>query len=82
LGLYVRRQEYLEPIYFLGGHPSLFNKTAFPISEGLSGWVAQHGRPILNGNMSIECCYANDSMVLNNLQTASAVPFEVKSGTI
>jgi diguanylate cyclase (GGDEF)-like protein/putative nucleotidyltransferase with HDIG domain len=81
LGLYVRRQEYLEPIYFLGGHPSLFNKTAFPISEGLSGWVAQHGRPILNGNMSIECCYANDSMVLNNLQTALAVPFEGKSGT-
>ncbi len=30
LGLYVRRQEHLEPIYFLGAHLSLFNK------EGLS----------------------------------------------
>ena len=81
LGLYVRREEQLEPIYFLGAHLSLFNKKAFPITEGLSGWVAQHVRPVLNGNVSIECCYANDSLVLNNLQTALAVPFEGKGGT-
>ena len=80
LGLYVRRQEHLEPIFFLGAHLSLFNKKAFPITEGLSGWVAQHVRPIVNGNVSIECCYANDSLVLNNLQTALAVPFEGKGG--
>jgi diguanylate cyclase (GGDEF)-like protein len=30
--------------------------------------------------VSIECCYANDSLVLNNLQTALAVPFEGKGG--
>ena len=81
LGLYVRRQEYLEPIYFLGAHVSLFNRKAFPITEGLSGWVAQHARPIVNGNVSIECCYANDSLVPNNLQAALAVPFEGKGGT-
>ena len=80
LGLYVRRGEYLEPIFFLGAHLSLFNKKAFPITEGLSGWVAQHVRPVLNGNVSIECCYANDSLVLNNLQAALAVPFEGKGG--
>jgi diguanylate cyclase (GGDEF)-like protein/putative nucleotidyltransferase with HDIG domain len=81
LGLYVRRQEYLEPICFLGAHVSLFNRTAFPITEGLSGWVAQHARPIVNGNMSIECCYANDALAPKNLQTALAVPFEGKGGT-
>ena len=81
LGLYVRRQEYLEPICFLGAHVSLFNRTAFPITEGLSGWVAQHARPIVNGNMSIECCYANDALAPKNLQTAQAVPFEGKGGT-
>jgi diguanylate cyclase (GGDEF)-like protein len=36
---------------------------------------------VVNGNVSIECCYANDSLVLNNLQTALAVPFEGKGGT-
>jgi diguanylate cyclase (GGDEF)-like protein len=43
--------------------------------------VAQHVRPVVNGNVSIECCYANDSLVLNNLQSALAVPFEGKGGT-
>ncbi|MEO8050436.1 MAG: diguanylate cyclase [Acidobacteriota bacterium] len=81
LGLYVRREDYLDPIYFLGAHLSLFTKKPFSITEGLSGWVAQHGRPIVNGNVSIECCYANDSVVLNNLQTALSVPFEGKGGT-
>jgi diguanylate cyclase (GGDEF)-like protein/putative nucleotidyltransferase with HDIG domain len=81
LGVYIRRQDHLEPIYFLGGHHYLFTKRAFPITEGLSGWVAQHGRPVLNGNVSIECCYENDSLILNNLQTALAVPFAGKRGT-
>jgi len=81
LGLYVRRGEYLEPVYFLGSHVSLFKRKAFPITEGLSGWVAQHGRPIVNGNMSIECSYINDYLALNNLQAALAVPFEGKGGT-
>jgi diguanylate cyclase (GGDEF)-like protein/putative nucleotidyltransferase with HDIG domain len=81
LGLYVRREEHLEPIYFLGAHVSLFCKKTFPITEGLSGWVAQHVRPIVNGNVSIECCYENDSVLLNNLQSAMAVPFEGKGGT-
>ncbi len=81
LGLYVRRGEYLDPVYFLGSHVSLFKRKAFPITEGLSGWVAQHGRPIVNGNMSIECSYINDYLALNNLQTALAVPFEGKGGT-
>jgi len=81
LGLYVRRGEDLEPIYFLGPHLSLFKKKTFPMTEGLSGWVAQHQRPIVNGNVSIECGYANDSLVLNNLQSALAVPFEGKGGT-
>jgi diguanylate cyclase (GGDEF)-like protein/putative nucleotidyltransferase with HDIG domain len=81
LGLYVRRQENLEPIYFLGGHDALFTKAPFPIAKALSGWVAQHARPILNGNVSLECCYSNNSVILNNLQTALAVPFESRGGT-
>jgi diguanylate cyclase (GGDEF)-like protein len=81
LGLYVRREDDLEPIYFFGDHESLFAKGGFPITQGLSGWVAQYNRPILNGNASLECCYSNDSVVLTNLQTALAVPFESRGGT-
>ena len=81
LGIYIRRQDELEPLYFLGGHEFLFTKKSFPIAEGLSGWIAQHGSPILNGNVSVECCYSNDSEVLNNLQTALGVRFESRGGT-
>ncbi len=81
LGLYIRRNAEMEPIYFLGAHESLFTKKTFPLAEGLSGWVAQHRNPILNGNVSVECCYANNSQILYNLQTALAVPFEGKGGT-
>jgi len=81
LGLYIRRNAEMEPLYFLGAHDSLFTKKNFPIAEGLSGWVAQHRNPILNGNVSVECCYANNSQILYNLQTALAVPFEGKGGT-
>lgn len=81
LGIYIRRNAEMEPIYFLGAHESLFTKKAFPLAEGLSGWVAQHRNPILNGNVAVECCYANNSQILYNLQTALAVPFEGKGGT-
>ena len=81
MGLFVRRGEHLEPTYFLGSHVSLFKRKPFPITEGLSGWVAQHVRPIVNGNMSIESCYISDYLALNNLQSALAVPFEGKGGT-
>jgi diguanylate cyclase (GGDEF)-like protein/putative nucleotidyltransferase with HDIG domain len=81
LGLYIRRDSEMEPIYFLGAHDSLFTKKTFPLAEGLSGWVAQHRNPILNGNVAVECCYANNSQILYNLQTALAVPFEGKGGT-
>jgi len=81
LGIYIRRNAEMEPVYFLGAHESLFTKKTFPLAEGLSGWVAQHRNPILNGNVAVECCYANNSQILYNLQTALAVPFEGKGGT-
>jgi diguanylate cyclase (GGDEF)-like protein/putative nucleotidyltransferase with HDIG domain len=81
LGIYIRRNAEMEAIYFLGAHESLFTKKTFPLAEGLSGWVAQHRNPILNGNVAVECCYANNSQILYNLQTALAVPFEGKGGT-
>jgi len=81
MGIFIRRDAEVEPIYFRGAHDSLFTKKPFPLAEGLSGWVAHHRSPILNGNVSLECCYSNNSQVLYNLQTALAVPFEGKGGT-
>ena len=81
MALFVRRQDDMEPIYILGDGENLFSRGAFSLEGGLSGWVARHGKPILNGNVSLEKCYSNNSRVLNNLQSALSVPFEGKNGT-
>ncbi len=81
LGIYVRKDDELHPTYFLGGNEALFTMEPFPIAKGLSGWVAQEGRPVLNGNVSLEPCYSNHSMVLNGLQAALSVVFESRGGT-
>jgi GAF domain-containing protein len=46
------------------------------MGEGLSGWVAQNNKPILNGNPSVEPGYLNDPTKYSTLRSALAVPFE------
>jgi len=46
------------------------------MGEGLSGWVAQNAKPILNGNPSVEPGYLNDPTKYSTLRSALAVPLE------
>jgi diguanylate cyclase (GGDEF)-like protein/putative nucleotidyltransferase with HDIG domain len=80
LAVYVRRGAQVEPISIMGRNSHLFSMRVFPITESLSGWVAQNRTPILNGDTSLECCYSSDSTVIYRLQAALAVPFEGRSG--
>ena len=38
----------------------LFSSLEIPVGQGLSGWVAENRKPILNGNPSVEPGYLND----------------------
>jgi GAF domain-containing protein len=80
LAVYVRHHENLEPIRIIGQHEHLFSREGFPIEKGLSGWVAEHRSPILNGAASDECCYTDDPDLINRLQAVVAVPLEGSSG--
>jgi putative nucleotidyltransferase with HDIG domain len=80
LAVYVRRNESLEPIRVVGQNQNLISRAAFPMRKGLSGWVAQHRSPVLNGNPAHECSYLNDSQVIYKLQSALGVLFEGCSG--
>jgi len=44
---------------------------------GLSGWVAENGRPIVNGNPSVEPGYLSDETKFSTLRSALAVPLEI-----
>jgi diguanylate cyclase (GGDEF)-like protein/putative nucleotidyltransferase with HDIG domain len=48
------------------------------VGEGLSGWVAENRKPILNGNPAVEPGYVHDEPAI--LRSALAVPLEGMSG--
>src|SRR5271170_6286603 len=54
IAIYVRHGDELVPEYVNGDNFRLFASLRIPKGQGLSGWVAQNLKPILNGNPSVE----------------------------
>jgi putative nucleotidyltransferase with HDIG domain len=76
MAVYVLRNKVLIPEFVSGENFRLFSSLRIPMGEGLSGWVAQNNKPILNGNPSVEPGYLNDPTKYSTLRSALAVPFE------
>ncbi len=53
-----------------------FASLEVPVGVGLSGWVAENARSIVNGNPSVEPGYLVDPVKFNALRSALAVPLE------
>jgi diguanylate cyclase (GGDEF)-like protein/putative nucleotidyltransferase with HDIG domain len=71
----------LVPQLVEGENARLFASLEVPIGEGLSGWVADENRPILNGNPSVEPALLNDpGKVTTRLRSAVSVPLEGADG--
>ena len=62
--------------YASGVDAAMFASLRIPFGSGLSGWVAENRRPILNGNPAVEAGYTGGT-----LRSALAVPIEVE-GTV
>jgi diguanylate cyclase (GGDEF)-like protein/putative nucleotidyltransferase with HDIG domain len=82
IAIYVRHGEELVPEYVNGDNFRLFASLRIPIGQGLSGWVAQNLKPILNGNPSVEPGYLNDPSKYSTLSAALAVPLEGLQGVV
>jgi diguanylate cyclase (GGDEF)-like protein/putative nucleotidyltransferase with HDIG domain len=82
IAVYVDRDKTLIPLYVNGENYRLFSSLAIPMGEGLSGWVAQNRKSILNGNPSVECGYLDDPAKFSTLRSALAVPLEGVHGVI
>jgi len=76
IAVYVRQEDYLVPHYVNGENFRLFSSLRIPIGQGLSGWVAETGKPIINGNPSVEPGYLNDPTKFSHLRSALAIPLE------
>jgi diguanylate cyclase (GGDEF)-like protein/putative nucleotidyltransferase with HDIG domain len=82
LAVYIRRGERLSPGYVCGENFRLFNSLEIPMGQGLSGWVAENNKPIVNGNPSVEPGYLNDPAKFSTLRSALAVPLEGREGVV
>jgi len=82
IAVYVMRDHKLVPEYVNGENFRLFSSLEIPVGEGLSGWVAQNRKPILNGNPSVEAGYMGDPGKFSTLRSALAVPLEGLNGAV
>ncbi len=82
IAIYIMRDDALVPEFVNGDNYRLFSSLRIPLGQGLSGWVAQNRKPIINGNPSVEPGYLNDPSKFSTLSSALAVPLEGVSGVI
>ncbi|MGC1371222.1 MAG: HD domain-containing phosphohydrolase, partial [Candidatus Sulfotelmatobacter sp.] len=82
VAIYILREGVLVPEYVNGDNYRLFSSLQIPLGDGLSGWVAQNKKPIINGNPSVEPGYLNDPDRFSTLRSALAVPLEGIRGVI
>jgi diguanylate cyclase (GGDEF)-like protein/putative nucleotidyltransferase with HDIG domain len=82
MAIYIKRDQVLIPEYVVGDDFRLFSSLEIPVGEGLSGWVAENARPIINGNPSVEPAYLNDPAKYTRLRSALAVPLEGITGVL
>jgi len=74
--VYCPKEDGLIPEFASGENVALFSTLKIPLGEGLTGWVAQNHKSILNGNPSVEPGYLNDPPRYRTLRSALAVPIE------
>jgi diguanylate cyclase (GGDEF)-like protein/putative nucleotidyltransferase with HDIG domain len=82
IATYIVRGNELLPEYVNGDNFRLFAALRIPMGEGLSGWVAQNRKPMLNGNPSLEHGYVHDASKYSELRSAISVPLEGLHGVV
>jgi putative nucleotidyltransferase with HDIG domain len=71
--LFATEEDDLTPIFAMGENRRNLYALRVRIGEGLTGWVAETHKPIVNGNPSVEPGYANAP---SSLMSALAIPIE------
>ncbi len=81
LAIYVQRDQTLKAEYVSGENRRLFSSLEIPLGQGLSGWVADNRKAIVNGNPAVESGYLNDETKFTTMRSALAVPLMGLGGT-
>lgn len=79
---YIRRDDKVAPEYVCGENLRLFAALEIPLGKGLSGWVTENNKPILNGDPGVEAGYPADPSARGTLHSALVVPLNGVNGTL
>jgi diguanylate cyclase (GGDEF)-like protein/putative nucleotidyltransferase with HDIG domain len=74
LAVYILEGTVLRAKYVNGENSRIFAALEIPSGQGLSGWVVENRKPIINGNPSVEPGYPKISSSLSLLQSALSIP--------
>lgn len=78
--LYCVNDGVLIPAFVIGKSSEGLASLRIPLGEGLSGWVAENRKLILNGNPSVEPGYPNDPAPDASLRSPLVMPLGVQPG--
>lgn len=78
--IFVLKDRKLVPAFTTGESSQALSLLDVPVGEGLAGWVAENGRPILNGSPSVEPGFLEASDHSMRLNSALAVPLQGLDG--
>ena len=82
LAIYVLRDNALRAEYVSGDNFRLFSSLEIPVGQGVSGWVAENRKPIINGNPAAEPGYLNDETKFTTMRSALSIPLIGLNGTV
>jgi putative nucleotidyltransferase with HDIG domain len=78
--VYLRAGDVLRPQLVGGNAAAALSMRQSSLGEGLSGWVAEHARPIVNGNPTVEPNCVLESGILTAASSALSIPFFTQDG--
>ena len=77
---YIYEEGKLIPRYVHGVDYDLFTSIEIPLGQGVSGWVAQTEKPIINGDPAAETKYLGERAQIPVLQSVLSVPLRGRDG--
>ncbi len=74
LAIYLRERTVLKARYTSGPTSQRFAGLEIPVGQGVSGWVVENGKAIVNGNPAVEPGYVDASAQMDALNSALSIP--------
>lgn len=82
LAFYACRDEVLIPEHVTGEECRLFSSLRIPVGQGISGWVLEKRKAILNGDPAVESHYLQDAWKADSLRAALSIPLPGPTGMV